>query len=123
VWDALRWLHLVAMAFFVGGQLLLAGGVVPVLRGMADREPMRAIARRFGYGTLISLAVLAATGAALATHLHRWRDPTLHVKIALVAVVAALIVGHMRRPELHVLDAAIFLVSLAIVWLSVGLAH
>jgi uncharacterized membrane protein len=123
VWDAIRWLHLVAMAFFLGGQLLLAGAVVPVLRGAADRQPMRAIARRFGYGTLISLAVLVATGAAMATHFHQWRDPTLHVKLALVAVVAALVVAHMRRPDLHVLDAGIFLSTLAIVWLGVALAH
>ena len=123
MWDAIRWLHLVAMAFFVGGQLLLAAAVVPVLRGLSDREPMRAIARRFGYGTLVSIAALAATGAGLATHFHRWRDPTLHVKLALVAAVAALIVAHMRRPDLHALDAAIFLVSLAIVWLGVALAH
>jgi uncharacterized membrane protein len=123
VWDALRWLHVMAMAFFVGGQLLLGAAVAPALRGMADRGPMRAIARRFGQGTVISLGVLIATGAALATHLHRWRDPTLHVKLALVAVVAALIIAHMRRPDLHVLDAAIFLVSAAIVWLGVALAH
>ena len=123
MWDAVRWLHLMAMAFFVGGHLLLAAAVVPVLRGRADRQPMRAIARRFGHGTLISLGVLTATGAALATHLNRWRDPTLHVKLALVAVVAALIVAHLRRPELHVLDAAIFLASAAVVWLGVALAH
>jgi uncharacterized membrane protein len=123
VWDAIRWLHLVAMAFFVGGQLLLAGAVVPVLRGTADRAPMRAIARRFGYGTLVAIAVLAATGAGLASRFHQWRDPTLHVKLALVALVAVLIVAHMRRPDLHVLDAAILATSLAIVWLGVALAH
>ena len=123
MWDVIRWLHLVAMAFFLGGQLLLAGAVVPVLRGAADGGPMRAIARRFGYGTLISIAVLAATGAAMATHFHQWGDPALHVKLALVAVVAALVVAHMRRPDLHVLDAGIFLSTLAIVWLGVAVAH
>ncbi|MFL5820993.1 MAG: hypothetical protein ACJ76S_09975 [Solirubrobacteraceae bacterium] len=123
MWEAIRWLHLVAMAFFVGGQLMLAGAVVPVLRGTGDRAPMRAIARRFGYGTLIAIAVLAATGATLATRFHQWGAPALHAKLALVVVVAALILAHLRRPDLHVLDAAIFLVSLAIVWLGVGLAH
>lgn len=123
MWDAIRWLHLVAMAFFLGGQLLVAGAVVPVLRGAADGGPMRAIARRFGYGTLISLVVLAVTGAAMATHFHQWGDPALHVKLGLVAVVAALVVAHMRRPDLHVLDAGIFLATLAIVGLGVVLAH
>ena len=40
----------------------------------------------------------------------------------LVVVVALLIHAHMRRPEWHVLDAAIFIVSLAIVWLGIVVA-
>jgi hypothetical protein len=47
-------------------------------------------------------------------------DGRLHAKLALVAV---LIVWHMRRPDLPALDGAIFLVSLAIVWLGVSLTH
>ena len=77
----------------------------------------------FGWGTLIAIAVLLATGAAMASHYHRWGDSTLHVKLALVALVAALVVWHMRRPAQHVLEGAIFLVSLAIVWLGLVLAH
>jgi uncharacterized membrane protein len=111
------------MAFFVGGQLLLAAAVVPAFRGARDRAPRRAIARRFGWGTLIAIGVLVATGAALATEFAQWGDGTLHVKLTLVALVAVLIVWHMRRPDLRALDGAIFLVSLAIVWLGVSLAH
>jgi putative copper export protein len=110
------------MAFFVGGQLMLATIVVPVLRGTPDREPMRAAARRFGAGTLAAIGVLVASGAALASHHHRWGDSTLHVKLGLVVLVAVLIFVHLRRPTLHVLDAAIFLVSLAIVWLGIVVA-
>jgi uncharacterized membrane protein len=123
LWDGVLWLHLVAMAFFVGGQLMLAAIVVPVLRGFADRGPVRSAARRFGLGTLAAVAVLAATGVALATHYHRWGDTTLQVKLGLVVLVAVLIGAHMRRPEFHVLDGAIFAVSLAIVWLGVVVAH
>jgi uncharacterized membrane protein len=121
LWDAVLWLHLTAMAFFVGGQLMLAAVVVPVQRANPDREPMRAMARRFGAGTLIALAVLAATGAAMATHRSLWEDGTLQVKLGLVLVTAALVVMHLQRPQAHALSALIFLCSLGIVGLGVAL--
>ena len=121
-WNGVLWLHLLAMAFFVGGQLMLAAIVVPVLRGSSDRLALRAAARRFGIGTLIAVGVLVVTGAAMASHYHRWSDSTLQVKLGLVVVVALLIGAHMRRPEWHALDAAIFAVSLAIVWLGIVVA-
>ena len=125
MWEAVRWLHLLAMAFFVGGQLVLAAAVVPAFRGTEgrDREPLRAIARRFGQGTLVALAVLVLTGAAMASHFDDWGDGTLHVKLALVVVVGALVGLHIRRPQSRALDGAIFLGSLAIVWLGVAIAH
>jgi uncharacterized membrane protein len=125
MWEAVRWLHLLAMAFFVGGQLLLAGAVVPTFRGAEgrDREPLRAIARRFGQGTLVALAVLVATGAAMASHFGDWSNGNLHVKLGLVVLVGVLVGAHLRRPTNHALDGAIFLVSLAIVWLGVAIAH
>jgi hypothetical protein len=59
----------------------------------------------------------------MASHYQLWGDSTLQLKLALVAVAAVLIAWHMRRPTLHVLEAAVFLVSLAIVWLGLALAH
>ena len=120
-WNGVLWLHLLAMAFFVGGQLMLAGVVVPLLRG-GDREVLRAAARRFGMGTGIAIIVLVITGSMMASHLHRWSDSTLQVKLGLLVVVGVLIAVHSRRPEWHVLDAAIFVVSLAIVWLGIVVA-
>lgn len=122
-WLVLRAVHLLAMAFFVGGQLMLAVAVVPVERRAPDRERLRAVARRFGWGTLVAIAVLLTSGVALATHYGQWAEPELHAKLALAALVGVLIVWHMRRPELRALDGAIFLASLAIVWLGVTLAH
>jgi uncharacterized membrane protein len=123
LWLGIRWLHVVAMAFFVGGQLLLVVAVVPVERQAPDRERLRAMARRFGYGSLVAIGVLLATGSALASHFQQWDSGTLQLKLSLVALVAVLVIWHMRRPAMHVLEAAIFLVSLAIVWLGLSLAH
>ena len=125
MWEAVRWLHLLAMAFFVGGQMVLAAAVVPAFRRAEgrDREPLRAIARRFGQGTIVAIAVLIVTGAAMASHFDDWSDSTLHVKLALVVLAGVLVGVHIRRPANHALDGAIFLVSLAIVWLGVALAH
>ena len=96
-WNGVLWLHLLAMAFFIGGQLMLAAVVVPVLRGREEfREPLRAAARRFGIGTLIAVGVLVITGAAMASHNHVWGDSTLHVKLGLVVLVGILIGAHMR---------------------------
>jgi uncharacterized membrane protein len=119
-WLVLRWLHLLAMAFFVGGQLMLAAVVVPAARGT---DAMRVAARRFGAGTLIALGVLLATGIPLATHFDDWGDSKLHAKLTLVVVVGLLIGWHLRRPRNHALDGLIFLGSLAIVYLGVALAH
>ncbi len=120
-WNGVLWVHLVAMAFFVGGQLMLATVVVPLLRGVKNGELLRAAARRFGIGTAIAFGLLVLSGAALATHEHLWRDSTLHLKIGLVALVGVLIVLHMRWSEMHALEGAIFVVSVAIVWVATNL--
>ncbi len=122
-WNGVLWLHLLAMAFFVGGQLMLGLVVVPVLRGVSDdRAALRAAARRYGWGTVAAVLVLVITGVAMAAHFHRWNDSTLQVKLGLVVLVGLLIGAHMRRPEWHVVDGMILLVSLAIVWLGIVVA-
>jgi uncharacterized membrane protein len=123
LWETVRWLHVLAMAFFVGGQLFLAVAVVPVERHAPDRERLRAIARRFGWGTLVAIGVLLLTGSAMASHFDLWSDGTLQVKLALVGLVGGLVVWHMRRPGMHALEGATFVVSLVIVWLGLSLAH
>jgi uncharacterized membrane protein len=122
-WFVTRWLHLLAMAFFVGGQMMLAFVVVPVGRRAAHREGLRAIARRFGYGTLIALGVLIATGTAMAFHFDLWSNGSFHIKLALVVIVGVLLMWHIRRPDLHVLEGIIFLLSLAVVWIGLYLAN
>ena len=75
----MRYLHLLAMALFVGGQFVLAIAVVPGLRGR-DREGLRAVARRFGWASLGAFVVLVATGAWMASEYSLWDDGTLHVE-------------------------------------------
>jgi putative copper export protein len=118
-WQIVVFVHLVAMAFFLGGQLLV-GIAVPALR--RDREVLRAVARRFGWGSLVALAVLAASGAALASHEDRWGSSTLQLKIGLAALLVALALAHLRYPSAHALQGAILVVTLAVVWLGVRLA-
>ncbi len=122
MWDVILSLHLLGMAFFVGGQLFLGLAVVPVERRSPDPERLRGIARRFGYGTLIALGVLIATGAAMASHYDKWGSSTLQTKLGLVGLVVVLVLAHMRRPTNHVLDGLILLDSLAIVYLGVRVA-
>jgi len=122
-WHMIRWLHVIAMAFFVGGQLVLVAAVLPALRAEEDRDRLRAVARRFGWGTLVAIGVLLATGAAMASHYRLWDDGTLQLKLVLVAFVAVFVMWHMRRPTMHALEAFVFLLSLVIVWLGLSLAH
>ena len=59
----------------------------------------------------------------MASHYDRWSDGTLQFKLALVALVVGLLIWHTRRPRLHALEAAVFVVSLIIVWLGLTVAH
>lgn len=122
-WRGVLWLHLLAMAFFVGGQLMLGAVVVPVLRNAPDGAALRSAARRFGCGTLAAIGVLVLTGAAIASHRHLWSDHTLQTKLGLVVVVAVLILAHLRKPTWRALDGAILIVSLAIVWCGIAVAQ
>jgi uncharacterized membrane protein len=123
LWQGVLYLHLLAMAFFVGGQLVFGIAVVPILRSDPDpeRTRMRAVARRFGYGSLIALGVLVATGWAMASHYDLFSSSTLQWKLGLVALVIGLTLLHLRFPKLHALQGAILLASLAIVWLGLEL--
>ena len=119
----MRFLHVAALAFFVGGQLMLAVAVVPALRGRDDDTTMRTIARRFGIGSAVALVVIIATGAAMAGHLGRWDDPTLQAKLGLLALVGVLVALHVVTPYTRAISIAVLLTSVVIVWLGVRLTH
>jgi uncharacterized membrane protein len=121
LWQAVLYLHVIAMAFFVGGQLLIGAVVVPVERTNPDPERLRGIARGFGYGSVVALVVLLVTGFAMASHYELWGSSTLQVKLGLVALVLVLTLVHLRFPRAHALQAAILIATLVIVWLGLDL--
>jgi hypothetical protein len=45
LWQGVLYLHLLATAFFVGGQLVFGIAVLPILGQDSDREKLRAVAR------------------------------------------------------------------------------
>jgi putative copper export protein len=121
-WELVRYLHLLAIALFVGGQLMLALVVTPALRGQ-DPALMRSAARRFGIASAVALVVIVVTGAAMASHFDRWSDTTLHWKIGLLVLVFVLTGLHTKTPYTRALSYAVLAISLVIFWLGVALAH
>jgi uncharacterized membrane protein len=81
-WDVVLWIHLLAMATFVGGQLFTAA-VVPTYVAQAGRAAraqwMLPIARRLA-GFVGALAVLLVTGSMMA-RLRAWTT-AMNVKLA-----------------------------------------
>jgi putative copper export protein len=122
-WTAIRFLHLTAVAFFVGGQLMLAAVVTPAVRRHGTDAAMHAVARRFGVGSLIALVVLVATGAAMAAHFDRWDDPTLQAKLGVLVLVGVLIGLHIASPETRAVSVGALVASLVVVWLGVELVY
>ena len=121
-WELVRFLHLLAIALFVGGQLMLVLVVTPALRGQ-DPALMRGAARRFGIASVVALVVIIASGAAMASHFDRWSDTTLHWKIGLLILVFVLTGLHTRVPYTRALSYLVLATSLVILWLGVTLAH
>jgi len=121
-WTLIRFLHLMALAFFVGGQLLLVAAVVPVLRGGEEATMLR-VARRFGIGSVVALTILIATGIAMADHYSRWGDDTLNAKLGLLVLLGVLTALHVVTPHTRAVSIAVFTSSLFVVLLGVALSH
>ena len=121
-WELIRYLHLLGIALFVGGQLMLVLVVTPALQGQ-DPVLMRGAARRFGMASAVALVVIVATGAVMASHFHRWGDATLHWKIGLLVFVFVLTGLHTRIPYARAVSYLVLATSLVIFWLGVALAH
>ncbi len=127
-WDVVLWIHLLAMALFVGGQLFLGIAVVPTYvaqggRDGAAHEWMQPIARRFGWASLGALAIALVTGSAMASHLDLWSDSAMSAKLGLVVVAIVLTCIHVFvvHGSNRLLQMLILLDSLAIVLVATAL--
>jgi putative copper export protein len=119
--DFWLFLHLVAMAFFLGGQLMLAVAVVPAVRGHADPSVMKQVARNFGLGSAVAIGVLIVSGMAMAGEYNLWSDPAFHVKMGLFVATLVALGLHMKFSGSHALMAMTFVLTLGIVWAAIQL--
>lgn len=122
-WTVIRFLHIVALIFFVGGQLMLVAAVTPAVRRFGSEEAMRVVARRFGMGSAVALVVLIATGVAMASHYSLWHSSVLRAKLALLVLVFVLLGLHVVSPKSRGLSLALLAASVLIVWLGVKLTY
>ena len=122
LWELVRFLHILALAVFVGGQLILALAIVPVLRGRAD-DQMRRVARRFGIAAAAAILVLLGTGIAMASRFRLWESETLQAKLAVVVLVGVLTGLHIASPQSRPVQMGLLASSLLVVWLGVELSH
>ena len=110
---AVRSLHLIAAAVWLGGMVMLALAVGAARRTVAEHERIalfRALGRRFLMAGGIAMVVLIATGADMASdRLGSWSDlfdtdygERLFAKILVVGVVIALTLFHslVQGPQL-----------------------
>jgi len=132
-WTFLVFLHGISWAYFLGGQIMLAANVVPVMLRQGkespeqqekSREAIRQVARTFGVGTLIALGLLVLTGIMLASHYsYLWDLGTFHVKLALVVATFISVLIHLTRGESRTWMGITFLLTLATVYSGINLMH
>lgn len=121
----LLFLHILGATVWVGGLIVVAGLVPAIRRATADREVVRAVARRFGLISWMALSVQVTTGTLMI--LDRSWSSTLTVKIGLVVVSAMLaawhsIVARDQSPRVRgAIQGAILLLGVAIVWTGTAL--
>ena len=70
---------------------------------------------------MVALAVLIATGVAMAAHFDLWEDGALQLKLLLVVLVGVLTALHAVAPRSRAVSIAALGTSLVVVWLGVDL--
>lgn len=128
----LLFIHLIAIATWVGGQIAIAVVVMPALRAETDldrrRMLIRAAGRRFGVVSIPLFAVIIATGIGMLDYVPSVaHTPTFMWKMTCVAVAIVSSglhswVARRGHKALAGITAALALAtSIAAVWLATGL--
>jgi len=94
--DAIRWLHVLAAAVWVGGMIIVAA-LVPLLRKSGVERPViQAAARRFGAIAWMAISMSVVTGLVQLARLdvEVRGNTTLMAKLALVGVSVGLTFVH-----------------------------
>ncbi|MBN8870309.1 MAG: hypothetical protein J0H66_10555 [Solirubrobacterales bacterium] len=120
-WQIMLFLHVIAMAYFLGGQIMLAANVVPVLVKGGDQSQIGSVARGFGMGSLVALGVLVLTGMGMASHFELWDESQFQVKMALVLATFISVFVHMARGNSRFLMVLTFALTLATVYAGIHL--
>jgi putative copper export protein len=127
--DTIRWIHLVAAAVWVGGQITVAALVPALRKAGATTDQVRTAARRFGVVAWTAIGVSVATGVIQLIRLDyptRGNTPLL-IKLVLVglAVVVAWvhqIVARSAPPALRgAMEGTLLVLALAILAAAVAL--
>ena len=116
------YVHILGAKVWIGGLIVVAALVPAVRKATADREVIRAIARRFGVVSWIALGTQVLTGAWMAAD--RVWDTVLITKVSLVLVSAILAGWHTMaaRSQSPALPGAIQGAILVLALLILGLA-
>jgi len=122
-WTVVRFLHIVGITFFVGGQLMLVATVAPAIRRRGGDDTMRLIARRFGLGTLVALALAVASGIAMASHFSLWSSQILQAKLVVLVLVGVLTALHVTSPKSRAISYGVVVSSLIVLWFGVKLTY
>lgn len=131
--DVMRWVHLLAMAVWVGGLITLGALVMAVRRAGADRSVLKVMAQQFGRVSWTAMAVAIVTGITLLSRSDvSLSDDTgyavaLLIKLTLVGIAAGLAIFHQLTARTAspasrgIVQALILLSSLGIVAAAVAL--
>ena len=93
------------------------------MRRSGDEQTMQTIARRFGLGSAVALALVIATGVAMASHFQLWRSNILQLKLMLLVVVFVLTGLHAVSPNARVVSYGVVSASLVVLWVGVKLTY